>query len=227
MTVDISAFRIATPLPTSETNPVALELMGLEALERCPEVIRLLEDGTLQMIAPTLGASSKSTKRTRCEWKEDLYWLLSSADRHWNRQEMIVTKVNSAQKVVIGQIHVKNATTPPLKVFWNKGKITAGFRQSFDDPAIVNYTIHPDVPLGAKFKLNIGVTRAGSLQVNVSCKGVVSAPFSVQMDSSWQDQLLQFHGGVYNQVDYSDTTPEGDGSICIISLLAPTHSPAV
>ena len=227
MTVDISAFRIATPLPTSETNPVALELMGLEALERCPEVIRLLEDGTLQMIAPTLGASSKSTKRTRCEWKEDGYWPLSSADRHWNRQEMTLLKVNSAQKVVIGQIHVKDATTPPLKVFWNKGKITAGFRQSFDTPDIVNYTIHPAVPLGAKFKLNIGVTRSGTVQVNGSCNGVVFEPFVVVMDSSWQDRLLQFHGGVYNQIDYSDTTPVDDGSICVIKTLSVTHSPAV
>jgi hypothetical protein len=223
MTVDISTFRIATPLPVSETNPVALELMGADALVLCPSVICQLEDGSIQLTAPTQGASSKSTKRTRCEWKEDGYWPLVSADKHWNRQEVTLLKVNSAQKVVIGQIHVKDATTPPLKVFWNKGKITAGFRQSFDSPDIVNVTVHNDVPLGAKFKLSIGVTSSGSVSINVLCNGIPSLKTSLRLDSSWQDQSLQFHGGLYNQIDYSADTPEGDGSISIISMLDVTH----
>lgn len=227
MTIDISTFRIATPLPVSETNPVALELPGLEALERCPEVICLLEDGSLQMTAPTLGASSKSTKRTRCEWKENGYWLLSSADRHWNRQEMTITKVNSAKKVVIGQIHVKDATTPPLKVFWNKGQIIAGFRESFDIPTIANYIVHPDIPLDTKFKLNIGVTRNGNLQINISCKGTLFQPFVLQMGKSWQSKFLQFHGGLYNQIDYSENTPVDDGSVSILHVLDVTHTRAV
>jgi hypothetical protein len=223
MTVDISTFRIATPLPTSETNPVALELPGLEALERCQAVICLLEDGSLQLVAPTLGASSKSTKRTRCEWKEDGYWPLSSADKHWNRQEMTLLKVNSAQKVVIGQIHVKDATTPPLKVFWNKGKIIAGFRESFINPEAWNVTIHNDVPLGVKFKLSIGVTSSGSVSINVLCNGVQSIKTSLRLDASWQNQLLQFHGGLYNQIDYTEDTPSNDGCISIISELSVTH----
>lgn len=224
MYIDLNTFTIATPLPVSATSLVALELPALEALELCPEVVCLLEGGSLQMSAPTKGASSKSTKRTRCEWKEGTYWPLSSADRHWNRQEMVLTKVNHADKVVIGQIHVKDATTPPLKVFWNRGNITAGFRPSFVNPTITNITIHRDIPLGAKFKLNIGVTRSGKVQINGSCNGVVFEPCNLQMDSSWQRQLLQFHGGVYNQVDYSETTPVDDGSICIISGLLVTHS---
>lgn len=223
MTVDISTYRIATPLPVSETNPVALELMGDDALELCPGVICQFEDGTIQLIAPTKGASSKSTKRTRCEWKENGYWALASADRHWSRQELMVTKVNSAQKVVVGQIHVKDATTPPLKVFWNKGKITLGFRASFDNPDILNITIHPDVPLGTKFKLSIGVTASGAVSVNVLCKGIQSSKPELRLDASWQDQLLQFHGGLYNQVDYTENTLPYDGSVCILSELSTTH----
>lgn len=103
----INNFTIATSLPISDTNPIALELIGWRALIECPDVVKMLDDGSLQMTAPTLGASSKSTQRTRCEWKEPGYWLFSSAADHWNRQEMRLTKVNSLQKVVIGQIHVK------------------------------------------------------------------------------------------------------------------------
>jgi hypothetical protein len=223
MFVDISNYIIATPLPVSETNPVALELMGSLALVECPGVVEQLEDGAVQFTAPTKGASSKSTKRTRTEWKEPEYWAIGSATKHWSRQEMTVTKVNSAQKVVIAQIHVKDATTPPLKVFWSKGKITIGFRASFADPEIVNTTIHSYVPLGVPFKISIGVTASGSISLNVLCQGLLSTKIPLKLDSSWFDQVLQFHGGVYNQIDYSDTTPEGDGSICIISELSTTH----
>jgi hypothetical protein len=223
MFVDISNYLIATPLPVSDTNPVALELLGSLALVQCPEVITQLNDGSIQLSAPTKGASSKSTKRTRCEWKEPQYWALASAERHWSRQEMTVTKVNSAQKVVVAQIHVKNATTPPLKVFWNKGRITIGFRSSFDTPDIVNTVIHNDVPLGIPFKISIGVTTSGAVSVNVLCQGVPSIKPSLRLDSSWNDQILQFHGGVYNQIDYTDSTPEEDGSICIIHSLSTTH----
>ena len=223
MSVDITRYLIATPLPVSLDNPVALELMGDEALLLCPEVIELLPDGSVQLTAPTKGASSKSTHRTRCEWKEPEYWALSSAAKHWSRQEMTVTKVNAAKKVVVAQVHVKGATTPPLKVFWNKGKITVGFRSSFIYPEIVNSTLHPDVPLGVPFKISIGVTASGSVSVNVMCQGVPSLKVPMRLDSSWQDRVLQFHGGVYNQIDYSDTTPPEDGSVCIIHDLSTTH----
>jgi hypothetical protein len=223
MFVDISNYLIATPLPVSPENPVALELMGDEALLLCPEVISQLADGSVQLTAPTLGASSKSTHRTRCEWKEPEYWALSSAAKHWSRQEMTLTKVNAAQKVVVAQIHVKDATTPPLKVFWNKGKITAGFRSSFAAPDIVNSTLHSDVPLGVPFKISIGVTASGSVSVNVLCQGVPSVKVAMRLDSSWIPRILQFHGGVYNQIDYTDDTPAEDGSVCIIHELSTTH----
>ncbi len=79
MPVDISTLDIATPLPTSASNPLALELNGNLALAQCPSVISRLADGSIQLCAPTRGAASKSTHRTRCEWKESRYWALSSA----------------------------------------------------------------------------------------------------------------------------------------------------
>lgn len=136
---------------------------------------------------------------------------------------MTLTKVNSALKVVVAQVHVKNANTPPLKVFWNKGKLTIGFRASFVDPVIVNSTILENVPLGVPFKISVHVTAAGSVSVSALCQGRKSSHPPLRLDSSWKDQILQFHGGIYNQVDYSDSTAEDDGSVCIISELSTTH----
>ena len=223
MTVDISNFTIATPLPISATNPISLDLIGWRALIECPEVVSMLPDGSLQMTAPTLGASSKSTKRTRCEWKEPGYWLLSSAADHWNRQEMRLTKVNSLQKVVIAQIHVKGSERPPVKVFWNKGKITMGFRSSYLQEDPVNSTVLENVPLGALFKINIHANSSGAVSVSASCNGAKSPSVIMRLDNTWDTETLAFHGGVYNQIDYSDTTDPEDASICVISDLSITH----
>lgn len=223
MTVNISNFKIATPVATSPTNPVALELNGAQALAQFPSVLTELSDGSVQFSAPTKGASSKSTRRTRCEWKENAYWSIASAPLHVNHQKMTLSKVNSAQKVVISQVHVKNDDSPAIKVFWQKGKITMGFRQSFNQPDPVNSTVLANVPLNTPFEVTIKVTSAGVATVTAVCNGVSGTSGPLQMDSSWFSQILGFHGGIYNQIDYSDSTPASDGSICVISDLAVSH----
>ncbi len=224
MAVNISNLTLSTPVPVSATNPVALELNGAEAIAQFPSIVTVLPDGSLQLSAPTKGASSKSTHRTRCEWKESFYWSLASAADHLNHQEMTVTKVNSAQKVVISQMHVKNDDGPVIKVFWQKGNITMGFRQSFNQPTPVNTTVLKGVPLGAKFKITIRANSAGVARVTVDYNGVVGTSGDLQLDSTWNSQVFNFHGGVYNQIDYTDATPPEDGSICIISDLLISHT---
>jgi hypothetical protein len=223
MSVDISNYLIATPAPVSLTNPVALELLGAEALVECAAFVTQLEDGSIRFEAPTKGASSKSVHRTRCEWSELEHWALSSAAHHWSRQELILTQVNSAKKVVIAQIHVKDANTPPLKVFWNKGNITAGFRSNFDTAELINFTLLTGVPLGASFKVSIHATAAGSVSISVLCQGRKSVCPPLKLDASWTGHEFEFHGGLYNQVDYTDFTDPEDGSICVLTELSTTH----
>ncbi|WJO19885.1 polysaccharide lyase family 7 protein [Pseudomonas soli] len=224
MTVNISNLTITTPVATSSTNPVALELSGAEALAQLPKIVTALPDGSVRFTAPTKGASSKSTHRTRCEWKEPVYWSLASADEHINLQEMTLTKVNSAQKVVIAQLHVKDDDSPPVKVFWSKGNITLGFRQTYNQVSPVNSTLLKGVPLSEKFNVTIRVLASGALTVTAECNGDAESSGRLELDSSWDSCLLNFHGGVYNQVDYTDKTPADDGSICVISKLSLTHS---
>jgi hypothetical protein len=224
MAVNISNLTIATPVATSTTNPVALELNGALAIAQFPSVVTVLADGSIQFSAPTKGASSKSTRRTRCEWKEAAYWSIASASQHTNYQKMTLIKVNSAQKVVISQMHVKNDDSPPIKVFWQKGKITMGFRKDFNQTDPVNSTVLDNVPLGTPFEITIHVTSAGVATVTAVCKGVTGTSGPLQLGQTWFTQVLGFHGGVYNQIDYTDTTPATDGSICVISDLALRHA---
>ena len=138
MSVDISNLIISVPVAESATSLVADELTGSEAITQYPEYVSVLADGSVQLSAPTQGVSSKSTRRTRCEWSEPTYWTLGSAFDHWNRQEMTLTKVNWAQKVVVAQMHVYGDDSPPVKVFWRKAVITLGFRQTYNQTAPVN-----------------------------------------------------------------------------------------
>lgn len=224
MSVNIDNLTIGLPVPRSASNPVALEIPGSQALQQYPELVTRLADGSVQFTAPTLGASSKSTHRTRCEWKESIYWTLDSAREHLNHQEMTVTRVNSAQKVVISQMHVKDGDSPALKIFWNKGKITMGFRQHYDQPDPVNSTVLDKVPLGARFSVDIRTTAAGEVNVAVSCNGRTSTLPSMVLDPNWTGHSFDFHGGVYNQVDYSATTLAEDGSVCIVHDLLISHA---
>lgn len=223
MSVNIERLIITTPVPKSATNPVALELTGAQALATLPEVIARLPDGSVRMVAPTRGASSKSTHRTRCEWKEASYWSLGSAARHHNHQFMRLDQVNSAQKVVVAQMHVKDDDSPAIKVFWNKGKITLGFRQDFDQPTPLNSTLLTEVPLGSVFEVVIEVTASGAAKVNAVCNGRSASTGLMQMSASWNARTFNFHGGVYNQVDYTDATTAQDRSVCVISRLELSH----
>ncbi|MCW2272158.1 polysaccharide lyase family 7 protein [Pseudomonas sp. JUb96] len=223
MSVNINTLTITLPVPKSVTDPVALELTGVQALERYPAVLATLADGSVRFTAPTKGASSKSTHRTRCEWKEPLYWPLDSADLHRNHQVMTLTRVNHAQKVVISQLHVKNDDSPALKVFWNKGKISYGFRQSFNQAAPASITLLNNVPLGAAFTVTLELTGKGALTLAARCNGLSASTGVLQMDSSWNARTFNFHGGVYNQVDYTSSTASDDASVCILSTLQLRH----
>ncbi|MBA6112226.1 polysaccharide lyase family 7 protein [Pseudomonas asiatica] len=224
MSVDISNLTIAVPVAESSISTVAVELTGSEAIALYPNYVTVLSDGSVQLSAPTKGASSKSTRRTRCEWSEPEYWSLGGALDHWNRQEMTLTKVNWVQKVVIAQMHVYGDDSPPVKVFWKKGDITLGFRRTYNQTDPINSTVLKGVPLGAKFEVSIHATSAGVVTVTAKCNGMTGSSGDLQFDSTWATQLFEFHGGVYNQVDYTDTTPADDGSICIISDLSLIHA---
>ena len=224
MSVDIRNLTLAVPVVESSISTVAVELTGSEAIALYPTYVTVLSDGSVQLFAPTKGASSKSTRRTRCEWSEPRYWTLGSAPDHWNRQEMTLTKVNWAQKVVIAQMHVYGDDSPPVKVFWKKGDITLGFRRTYNQADPVNSTVLKGVPLGSKFEVSIHATSAGVVTVTAKYNGVTGSSGDLQFDSTWASRLFEFHGGVYNQVDYSDTTPADDGSICIISDLSLIHA---
>jgi len=223
MAVNIDNLTITTPAPKSAINPVALEIPGAVALATLSDFVARQPDGSIRLTAPTKGAASKSTHRTRCEWKESIYWALGSATAHRNYQHFTLQKVNSALKVAISQLHVKDDDSPPIKVFWSKGKLTYGFRQDFNQASAPTATLLADVPLGIPFEIIIDVTSSGAIILSANCNGRTGRSPTLQLAPSWNVRTFNFHGGVYNQVDFSDLTSPEDGSVCVISRLELTH----
>ncbi|WP_323113688.1 polysaccharide lyase family 7 protein [Pseudomonas guariconensis] len=223
MAVNIDNLIITTPAPKSDTNPVALEVTGAVALATLSDVVARLPDGSIRLTAPTKGAASKSTHRTRCEWKEPIYWALGAASVHRNHQQFTLQKVNSSLKVVISQLHVKDDDSPPVKVFWNKGKLTYGFRQDFNQASAPTTTLLADVPLGSVFEIIIDVSSNGAVVLGATCNGRTGRSPILLLGSSWNTRTFNFHGGVYNQIDFTDATPPEDGSTCVISRLELSH----
>ncbi|ANY86501.1 MULTISPECIES: polysaccharide lyase family 7 protein [Pseudomonas] len=223
MAVNIDNLIITTPAPKSDTNPVALEVTGAVALATLSDVVARLPDGSIRLTAPTKGAASKSTHRTRCEWKEPIYWALGAASVHRNYQQFTLQKVNSALKVVISQLHVKDDDSPPVKVFWNKGKLTYGFRQDFNQASAPTTTLLADVPLGSVLEIIIDVSSNGAVVLGATCNGRTGRSPILLLGSSWNTRTFNFHGGVYNQIDFTDATPPEDGSTCVISRLELSH----
>lgn len=223
MAVNIDTLIITTPLAKSASDPLALEVTGAQALATLPQVVRRLDNGAVRMTAPTKGASSKSTHRTRCEWKEATYWAMNSANRHFSHQRMVLEQVNSAQKVVIAQMHVKDDDSPAIKVFWNKGRITLGFRRDFDQVTPINSEVLANVPLHTPFDITLEVSATGAALVSATCNGRTGSTGLLQMAKTWNSRTFNFHGGVYNQVDFSDRTAPEDASVCVISQLELHH----
>lgn len=223
MTITLTPYLITTPMTGKVVNGknIALTVEGDEACILCPDFVYMHPDGGLRLVAPTHGAATESVHRTRTEWMEAFYWPVESAAHHWLRQTMTVERVNQAGRIVIGQMHVKNSNNPFIKIFWDKGAIKIGYREK-ETMSPVTTTICRGVELGQRVSLSLHVTKVGSVSLTVKAGGV-SYNFSRKMDPSWFGFMFNFHGGLYNQLDYSDLIPLEDGSEATIHSLIVSH----
>ncbi|MNQ55197.1 Alginate lyase [compost metagenome] len=197
------------------------------------EYFQTLDNTDVQIWAPTKGASTKSTSRTRTEFRECrgkyVYnWAVGDFGHHWLRVAMTVTQQPRKGETTIGQIHVSDNTRPLLKLIWKKGNIVASFRQVFDQPNPVDTVIVAGVPLNTRFRYTVHVTRAGSLSINVAftdaAQQEITGKFTAKLDASWYPRFLYLKAGVYNQEDPTETTSPEEGSKAVFHALAIEHT---
>ncbi len=163
--------------------------------------------------APVTGSHAGNSDFPRTELRETSIdgkaknWLYSSGTNTL-KGTLSVNQVPSTGRVVVAQIHAKNATAPLLKVVYRyangTGNIDLEYRVNPGDvKSPVAYTL-PNVPLNKAFAYAIQMNKQGKLMVLINNIGS-----QFQLAPSWYGYALYFKAGVYTLDNVGSTTEGG------------------
>ncbi|MGQ3319774.1 polysaccharide lyase family 7 protein [Pseudomonas brassicacearum subsp. neoaurantiaca] len=184
------------------------------------------DSGTVFFWAPVTGATTTNAIYPRSELRETYSngtlrnWLYPAADNKL-AATLAVSQVPSTGKVVIGQIHAKDSTSPMVKLeyqyktYSSTGNIVAKVRMRPDDETGQVITIATGIKLNQSFSYLIHLSPAGVLTINGA-----GYQWSSPINSTWCDKPLYFKAGVYVQ---DNTGYPTEGGTVTFSLLDIDH----
>ncbi|SFB59367.1 Alginate lyase [Pseudomonas sp. NFIX10] len=182
------------------------------------------ETGTLFFWAPVTGAKTENAIYPRSELRETYSngtlrnWLYSAADNKL-AATLTVNQVPSSGKIVIGQIHAKDSTSPMVKLeyqyktYSSTGNIVAKVRMRPDDATGQVITIATGIKLNQSFSYLIHLNRAGLLAINGA-----GYQWSSTVSSTWSDKPLYFKAGVYVQDNTGYVTEGGKVTFSMLDI---------
>ncbi|MCJ8206667.1 polysaccharide lyase family 7 protein [Pseudomonas sp. RGM2987] len=183
------------------------------------------DTGTLFFWSPVTGSKTANAIYPRSELRETYSngtlrnWLYSAADNQL-RATLAVNQVPSTGKIVIGQIHTKDSTSPMVKLEYqyktktSTGNIVAKVRMRPDDEEGQVIIVATGVKLDRNFTYMIHLSPKGAL-------GISAAGFNwrTTIDPSWKDKPLYFKAGVYVQDNTGYTTEGGKVTFSQLEIL--------
>jgi len=193
--IDLTVWNITLPVQTP-AQVVATKAM--------PALKNKYFDNNGQRIvfwAPVTGSHTGKSEYPRSELRE------TSKDgklRNWRynsgtntlKGTLAVNQVPSEGRVVVAQIHAKDAPTPLLKLVYRYAKGTGNIDVEYrvkpkDKKSPVIYTV-PNVPLNKVFSYSLQMDKQGKLSVLIGNSGK-----QVKLDPSWYGYDFYFKAGVY------------------------------
>lgn len=193
--IDLTVWNITLPVQTP-AQVVATKAM--------PTLKNKYFDNNGQRIvfwAPVTGSHTGKSEYPRSELRE------TSKDgklRNWRynsgtntlKGTLAVNQVPSEGRVVVAQIHAKDADTPLLKLVYRYAKGTGNIDVEYrvkpkDKKSPVIYTV-PNVPLNKAFSYSLQMDKQGKLSVLIGSTGK-----QVKLDPSWYGYNFYFKAGVY------------------------------
>ncbi|AEV65451.1 polysaccharide lyase family 7 protein [Pseudomonas ogarae] len=182
------------------------------------------ETGTVFFWAPVTGATTANAIYPRSELRETnsdgtlRNWLYPSADNTL-RATVTVNQVPSTGKIVIGQIHTKDSTSPMVKLeyqyktYSSTGNIVAKVRMRPDDATGQVITIATGITLNRSFSYMIHLSPKGAL-------GITAAGYNwrTTVDPSWKVKPLYFKAGVYVQDNTGYVTEGGKVTFSLLEI---------
>ncbi|WP_207282877.1 polysaccharide lyase family 7 protein [Pseudomonas sp. FW300-N2F2] len=151
--------------------------------------------------APVTGSHTGKSEYPRSELRETSKdgklrnWRYNSGT-HALKGSLAVNQVPSEGRVVVAQIHAKDAPTPLLKLVYRYAKGTGNIDVEYrvkpkDQKSPVIYTV-PNVPLNKAFSYSLQMDKQGKLSVLIGSTGK-----QVTLDPSWYGYDFYFKAGVY------------------------------
>lgn len=182
------------------------------------------DTGTLFFWAPVTGTKTANAIYPRSELRETYSdgtlrnWLYPAADNTL-RAAVSVNQVPSSGKIVIGQIHTKDSTSPMVKLeyqyktYSSTGNIVAKVRIRPDDETGQVITIATGVKLNQSFTYMIHLSPKGAL-------GITAAGYNwrTTVDPTWKAKPLYFKAGAYVQDNTGYTTEGGKVTFSLLEI---------
>ncbi|WP_434560386.1 polysaccharide lyase family 7 protein [Pseudomonas sp. Z5-35] len=182
------------------------------------------ETGTVFFWVPVTGATTANAIYPRSELRETnsdgtlRNWLYPAADNKL-AATLTVGQVPSTGKLVIGQIHAKDSTSPMVKLeyqyktYSSTGNIVAKVRMRPDDAAGQVITIATGIKLNQPFSYLIHLNRAGLLTISGA-----GYQWSGTVNSTWSNKPLYFKAGVYVQDNTGYATEGGKATFSLLDI---------
>lgn len=173
------------------------------------------DSGTVFFWAPVTGAKTANAIYPRSELRETYSngtqrnWLYSAADNKL-AATLTVNQVPSTGKLVIGQIHAKDSTSPMVKLeyqyktYSSTGNIVAKVRMRPDDDEGRVITVASGVKLNQSFSYRLHLDRTGDLGITAAGRS-----WYTTMSAKWKVKPLYFKAGVYVQYNTGYTSEGG------------------
>lgn len=219
--VDLSRWNLVTPEATSGSSARTYwpgEFPG-------NEYFAIMDTGEVGLWAPTKGATTESSDRTRTEFREIIpgtrelkNWKLGEHQSQYLRASMTIKQVTPNGRVCIGQIHIKDISRPVLKIVWDNGSLRAKVRQHCNQSDDPGFTFLDDVPLLERFSYSVAVNGSGLVSVNLT-HGSRRGECRFNLLPSYIGRSLYFKAGLYNQDDATESTLATDGSRAVLHSL--------
>ncbi|CAH0212199.1 polysaccharide lyase family 7 protein [Pseudomonas brassicacearum] len=219
--IDLSTWNLSIP---EGSPPATIETSQL--VQGFQDPYFRSDSGTVFFWAPVTGATTTNAIYPRSELRETYSngtlrnWLYPAADNKL-AATLAVSQVPSTGKVVIGQIHAKDSTSPMVKLeyqyktYSTTGNIVAKVRMRPDDETGQVITIATGIKLNQSFSYLIHLSPAGVLTINGA-----GYQWSSPISSTWSDKPLYFKAGVYVQ---DNTGYPTEGGTVTFSLLDIDH----
>lgn len=217
--IDLSTWNLTIP---QGSPAITVETLSLQ---RFTNVYFKRDGSTLVFWAPVTGSHFGTSHFPRSELRETddagkpQDWRYNSGSNTL-QGKVAVTQVPSEGKVVVAQIHARNATAPLVKIQYRwangGGNVDITYRtKPGDSKSPIVYT-RTQVPLGQAFNYSMRITNDGEVIMMINGQGV-----KTQLQANWKAYQFFFKAGNYT-LDNSGSSSEG-GRVVYYALRATHH----